>query len=61
MLIRAAAQALLGPLAVSGVMVVTSGNPTFEGDKARGTLLSSLRAIEKRLNDAAVVRLRLQK
>lgn len=34
------------------VMVVTSGNPTFEQDKARRTLLSSLRAVEKRLADA---------
>ena len=34
------------------VMVVTSGNPTFEQDKPRRALLSLLRAVEKRLADA---------
>ena len=35
------------------VMVVTSGNPTFERDESRRRLLASLRALEKRLADAA--------
>ena len=36
------------------VVLVTSGNPTFETDGPRKQLLSMLNAIDKRLRDKAV-------